>query len=192
MNLTQNKPLLAVLILFLAALVAWGSREKYWSKTILDVKTENSKLTIELASQKSQTESLQKDSETTEVMEPVVVKVKVDGVEQEKIVYVTRKSSKTVETAMRSLTEQIAQTTTENKQLKMEMSSKEVSIVKSAPRWYLGVDWNPFRVGLGAFAPELGMNVGPFLAKAGHPFELKFDEQGRWIPEPHVGIGLRF
>lgn len=186
MNLDKKHYIMAAIIIVLIG--AGLGREKYWSKTTIEIRAENVKLTTTLATQKAETEDLRKDSETAEVMEPVVVKV--DGKEQ--IAYVTRKTSKTIETAMRKATEQIAQVTTENRELKVKLESKEVSITKSAPRWYGGVDWQPFKIGMAAWTPELGTNIGPFLAKVGHPIELKFDEQGHWIPEPHVGLGLRF
>lgn len=175
-----------LIALALAALTAWGSRERSWSKTTEQYQTEQTRMTKSLAQLRTENESLQRSIE--EVVEIVPVQMP-NG----QIAYTTRKTSKTVETAMRSATEQLNSLTTQVTDLKVKLSLKETETIKSAPRWYVGVDWQPLKgTALAAFMPEAGINIGTLTIKAGHPLELKFDAEGRPIIEPHVGLGFRF
>lgn len=167
-----------LIALTLAALAAWGSRERTWSKTTEQYQTEQTRLTKSLAQLKTENESLQRSTE--EVVETVPIQMP-NG----QIAYITRKSSKTFEAAMRSSTERLNSLTTQVTDLKVKLSLKETETTKSAPRWYAGLDWQPLQgQSLAAFSPQLGINIGTLTIYAAHPLALEF--------APHVGVGLRF
>lgn len=171
----------SLIALALAVLAAWGSREHTWTKTTEQYQTEQTRLTKSLAQLRTENESLQRSTEEVETTEPMVIKV--NGKDQ--VVMVTRKTSKTIETAMRTATEQLNSLTTQVTDLKVKLSLKETEVTKSAPRWYAGLDWQPLQgQGPSAFSPQLGINIGTLTIYAAHPLALEF--------APHVGVGLRF
>lgn len=168
----RNWALYVVLVLLLAALAAWGSRERSWSKQVETWSTERTTLNSTIASQKQTNEQLQKDSESTETIEPVMV----GG----QVAYVTHRTSKTVERAMRQVNEQMASLTQQNKELMMKLSSKETETVKSAPVWNIVAGYQPATAYWGGTLPDFyyvggGMNLGPLSLTLDNPvaFELR-------------------
>ena len=116
-----------------------------------------------LAVQKAETESLRKESETTETMEPVML---AGGV----VAYVTHKSSRTIETAMKQATEQVAQYKQQVVDLQMKLASKETEIVKSAPFWNVVVGWEPMGQ---AYYAGGRINIGPLSVSLDNPVALE-------------------
>ena len=167
----------AAIVMLLAVLATWGSRERTWTKQLEQVTAEKKTLSDTLAIQRAQNEQLRKDTETVESIEPVLL---ANGT----TAYATHRTSKTIETAMRQSTEQIAQFKQQISDLQVKLTTKETGSVKSAPKFMAGIDWKPMSPGANAFMPKLGMNIGALTIYAGHPIQLAL--------EPHVGLDLRF
>ena len=150
-------------VLLLLAMIGWGSRERSWSKQVEQVSNEKKLLSDTLAVQKSINETMKKESEATETIEPVLV----GG----QVAYVTKRTSRTIETAMKQATEQIAQYKQQVSELQMKLTSKESETVKSAPLWNLVAGWEPIQQGYYAGG---GMNVGPLSLTLDNPVALEF------------------
>jgi len=152
-----------VAVLLLAALAAWGSRERTWTKQVDQLTKEKTTLTENLAKQKTENESLRRETDATEVTEPMIVKV--NGKDQ--VVMVTRKTSRTVEVAMRQATEQIAQFKQQVSELQMKLSTKETETVKPSPKWAVSLGWDPLAdTETQRWRAGLGLNLGPLTALA--------------------------
>lgn len=156
----------SIAALILAVLAAWGSRERSWSKQVDEMKNEKIKLTESLAIQRTQNEQLRKDTETSEVTEPMVVKV--NGKDQ--VVMVTRKTSKTVETAIKQATEQVAILKDQITDLQVKLSSKEKEVIKSSPLWNIAAGWEPLA---GGYYLGAGMNLGPISMIVDNPVSME-------------------
>ena len=115
-----------------------------------------------LAVQKSVNESMKKESEATETIEPVMI----GG----QVAYVTKRTSRTIETAMKQATEQIAQYKQQVSELQMKLTSKETEVVKSAPRWNLVIGWEPLGE---TYYLGGGMNFGPLSISLDNPVAME-------------------
>jgi hypothetical protein len=125
MNLDKKHYIMIALLL--AALATLGSMRFTYTKTIESLTVQNTKLTETVASQKTASESMRRDIETTETMTPM----EING----KTVYVTTRTSKTVETAMKQSNEQIAKLTQQVTDLTSKTATKTDVTVKPAPFW---------------------------------------------------------
>lgn len=174
-----------VIVLLLACLTTWGSRERSWSKRTEEQTQQIQTLNADkqtLATQKSTLEQeMKSDEETTEEVVPVQMP---NG----QIAYITRKTSKTVQEAIQRATSEsqtrIDELTRQVTELKQTKKTDEHETVKTAPRWYAGADWQPLKTDSLNIIPHLGINLGSLTIYAGHPVGLDF--------EPHIGAGLRF
>jgi type II secretory pathway pseudopilin PulG len=169
-----NRYAIIVGALLLAILAAWGSRERKWQKEVEQLTSQKQVISDQLAIQKTENSSLRKESETQETIEPVLV----GG----QVAYVTKRTSRTIETAMKQATEQIARLNSQITDLQVKLSSKESETVKSAPFWNVTGGWHAIS---GSYTVGAGVNLGPISLTLENPV----------LPlalEPGVRVMLRF
>lgn len=159
--LKDRWPLLLVL---LACLAAWGSRERTWTQHIETLTTENKNLTTSLSRVKMERDEFKRSSETAEDVEPVLLP---DGT----VAYATHRTSRTVETAMHESQDQIEKLTKELSELKSKSVSTTTETVKSAPMWNAVVGWDPLNA---AYYAGAGVNLGPLSLDLDNPVALDF------------------
>ena len=176
MNL-DNKHYVMIALL-LTALASLASIKVTYSKKVEQLTNEKKTLSDSLAIQRSETESLKKESETSEIIEPVVLP---NG----QTAYVTRRTSKTIEQSMRQSTEQIAKLTQQITDLTVKLQSKTDVTVKPAPFWNVVasssvLDYsNVSQMQLGG-----GINIGALSLALTNPLSLTL--------QPRLQAGLRF
>ena len=157
--------------------LSFFGKTKTWTKQIEQLTAEKTTLSDSLAIQKTENASLRKEIRQSEVTEPVVVKV--NGIEQ--VVMVTRKTSESVEIAMRQATEQVAQLKNQVSTLEVSLKSKESLVVKAAPFWNVVAGWAP--IGQGYYLGG-GVNLGPLSVSVINPVA--------WALEPQLLAAIRF
>lgn len=156
-------PVIALGVLLLAVLAAWGSRERTWSKQVDSLTIEIKTVTSESETLRSQVTQLRKDSETAETIEPVLLP---NG----QVAYITHRTSKTVEMAMSQSNEQIKDLTKQIDDLKAKSTTKETETVKSAPMWNVVVGWEPTTA---TYYAGAGVNLGPLSLDLDNPLSLQ-------------------
>jgi hypothetical protein len=187
--------------LILAALAAWGSRERSYKKELIQQSTARDLAEERVKTVTTEKETLQKQlTRATEANRKRREERRPDGTiiitEDE----VTRITENATETATRSAKVELEEARAKISELEVKIKVKESETIKSAPRWAAGYDFD-------AFAPvdvqhrgAVGANFGPLtflvsLAPTGAARPLATGaglDAAFAATRPHLGVLLRF
>lgn len=167
-----------ILALLLAALASIASMKITYSKQVEQLTNEKKTVSDSLAIQKSQTESLRKESETEETIEPVLLS---NGT----TAYVTKRTSKSIEQSIKQSSEQIAKLNQQITDLQVKLTSKTDVTIKPAPFWNVVASSSVIEYAdVKQWQAGGGINIGALSLALTNPLDLRF--------EPRLQASLRF
>jgi hypothetical protein len=167
-----------MIVLLLAALASLASIKVTYSKQVEQLTNEKKTLSDSLAIQRTETESLKKESESLETIEPVVLS---NG----QTAYVTRRTSKSIEQSAKQSTEQIAKLTQQITDLTVKLSQKTEVTVKPAPFWNVVASSSVIDYAdVSQWQTGGGINIGALSLSLTNPLSLTL--------QPRLQAAIRF
>lgn len=154
--------------LLLSVLATWGAREHSLRTEIKSLTTQTETLRTQAETLRQENSQLRREVDTTETIEPVML----GG----QVVYLTKRTSRTVESMMRQATEQIALLSTANKDMAKRLSERVTEISKPGPKWNLTGGYSPMR---GVWSLGGGMNIGTLAISLCNPIALEIQPEVR-------------
>ena len=153
--------------LLLSVLATWGAREHSLRTEIKSLTTQTETLRTQAETMRQENSQLRREVDTTETIEPVML----GG----QVVYLTKRTSRTVESMMRQATEQIALLSTANKDMAKRLSERVTETSKPGPKWNVTTGYN---LG-GVWTLGGGMNIGMMAISVENPVALEFQPGAR-------------